>query len=575
MKTTLLLEGFLLCIPAPEILAQNMLPDTLFGTYSNLQVSPGIGDVGYNFLYQPDNKIIFGGCDYDISQNDYHIDMVRFDNCGYIDSTFGTNGLVHTKFDQRSMGYCFRLQQDGKILCGGQQAPSNAGSQQIPCISRFNEDGSVDGTFNGTGFNSLRYDDISSGSFNSVCLMPDYRILCIGSCSGNANGGVNGIGLMRFSHDGTLDPTFSGDGKVIYSDQVFTAFGKVYGHLLSNGRIIAIASVWDASYLDYFFAVAFDSTGAVDYNFGDGGFFTDTVPLVVYGNALGTALQSDDKVLLMANRTSGNGIEVIRIKPDGKIDSTFGNYGHSTINITGMTAKGITILGDGKIMVMGGYSTGYGVGCGVRLNSDGSVDTGFGTDGFMIFDLNNNLGTHYLNDLLEVAPNHWVAGGSTNDFIIKKYTDLSNVPHISISGSQLVSTGTGTFQWYLDGIMIPGENSNTYTPGQNGAYSVVITDNNDCTYMSDPFEVNSVGVDEQDLRAIKVYPNPFSDNLNIALTKDGPAEIVLYDISSRIVIRKQFRESAALDTRMLTEGIYFYEIRDDTGVISKGKLVSE
>jgi uncharacterized delta-60 repeat protein len=575
MKTTLLFGGFILCILSPAVFSQNMIPDTLFGTFSNLQVSPGAGDAVSDFLLQTDTKIICGGTDYDGSQNDFHIDMVRFDNCGDIDSSFGTDGIVHVKFDQRSMGYSFKFQEDNKILCGGQQAPSNAGSQQIPCISRFNEDGSVDMTFNGSGFNSLRYDDASSGSFNSVSIMPDDRILCIGTCSGNANGGVNGIGLMRFSPDGTLDPTFSGDGKVVFSDAIFTAFGMVHGHLLQSGRIIAVASTWDASYIDHFFAMAFDSTGAVDPTFGNGGFFTDTVPLVVYGNIMGTALQADDKVLLMANRTSGNGIEVIRIKPDGIIDSTFGTYGHSNFNFPGMAAKRVTVLSDGKIMVIGGNNSGYGVGCGVRLNADGSVDTTFGTDGFMIFDLNNNSGTHYLSDMLDVSPEHWLVGGATNNFLIRKYTDLSNVPHISLSENHLLSSGTGTFNWYFEGTEIPGENGNVITPSQNGMYSVEITDNSGCKYMSDPFEVNNVGIDEKDLYAIRVYPNPFSDNLHISIEKDEPAEIILYDLTSRIVIDQGFMKSVFLETQQLPKGLYFYEILNKSGVLGKGKVIAE
>lgn len=575
MKTALLFVGFLLCISTPLVFSQNMIPDSLFGTFSNLQVNPGAGDIGSDFLYQPDGKIIYGGYDYDITQNDFHIDMVRFDYCGHIDSSFGTNGLVHTKFDQRSMGYCFTLQQDNKILCGGQQAPSNSGSQQIPCISRFNEDGSADMTFNGTGNNSLRFDNVSSGYFNSVCLMPDSSILCIGTCTGNINGGTYGIGLMRFGPDGSLDATFSEDGKVVFSGATFTYSGEVYGHLLQSGRILVVASLHDADFLDYFFAMAFDSNGSVDMTFGNEGFFNDAIPLDVYYQTLGTALQVDEKVLLMANRTAGNGIEVIRIKPDGIIDSTFGTNGHSNINITDMVAKGITILSDGKIMVMGGYSTGYGVGCAVRLNSNGSLDTGFGANGFMIFDLNNNSGTHHLNDLLELSPGHWVAGGATSDFLIRKYTDLSNVPHISLIGSQLQSTGTGTFQWYVGGILIPGATTNQYTPDQNGMYSVQITDGYGCTFMSDPFEVNSVGVDEQDLNTIRVYPNPFSDNLHISMAKDEPAEIILYDVSSRIIMQQAFRKSVSLDTEKLAKGIYFYEIRNETSVISNGKVVSE
>jgi uncharacterized delta-60 repeat protein len=573
MKTLILCGVLLFWNASPGIFAQDMIPDTLFGTVSGLQVTTAGSPSGSSFLYQTDQKIIYGGYDYDISQNDFHIDMMRFDNCGQIDATFGTDGIVRTKFDQRTMGYAYLLQPDGKVLCGGQQAPSNAGSQQIPCICRFNADGTPDLTFNGTGFNSLRFDDVSSGSFNSVYLMPDLRIVCIGTCSGNANGGVNGIGIMRFMPDGTLDPTFSGDGKLVYSAASFTPFAKAYGHLLTDGRIVGIGSVWDASFIDHFFAVAFDSTGEIDPTFGTGGVFTDATPLAIYNNYFGTALQTDGKILMMANGTAANSIEVMRIGDDGTVDPGFGTSGRSSMTFSGMTATGITVFSDGQIMVMGGLNTGFGIGCGVMLKEDGTVNTGFGTEGLMVFDLNDNTGTHHLSNLLEVAPNHWIAAGSAAGFLFRKYTDQSNVPHITRNGAQLFSSGSGTFQWYLGGTLIPGATSNPYTAVENGVYSVEITDMFGCTMMSDAVEVNSVGIAGRESPGISVYPNPFSDRLTVTYVMGGPAEIVIFDATSRAMMQASFSGTVTLNTQDLPGGIYFYNITDRNGIIGKGKIV--
>ncbi len=557
----------------PDIYAQQLVPDSLFGNASGLQVNAGANDEGTGFLWQADGKIIYGGYDYDISQNDYHIDMVRFDNCGMIDPDFGTDGIVRTKFDQRSLANSFALQTDQKILAGGQQAPSNAGSQQIPVICRFNTDGTADMTFNGTGFNALRYDNVSSGSFNSVYVMNDNRILCIGTCSGNANGGVNGIGIMRFMADGTLDASFDGDGKMIYSGATFTAFGKVYGHLMPDGRIVAVAGVHDGSFIDYFYAMAFDPDGNSDPTYGSGGSYTDTVQLEIYNNPLGTAMQTDGKVLIAANRTSGSGIEVLRLTTDGMPDSGFGMDGHAWLVFPGVKASGIKVLSDGKILVMGGMNTGFGVGCGILLNSDGTVDTGFGDNGLMIFDLNNNSGTHYLTNLLEVAPDHWIAGGSSNDLLMRKYTDMSNVPHISYNGLQLMSTGMGDFQWYLDGNMIPGATTNPYIPVQNGAYTVEITDAFGCMAMSDTLDVSNVGIAEKGTDRVSVAPNPFFGDLTVQTERTGNAEIVIYDSYARPVLMESFSRKATLNTLELPDGLYLYVIRSDGRVIASGKLI--
>lgn len=54
---------------------------------------------------------------------------------------------------------------------------------------------------------------------------------------------------------------------------------------------------------------------------------------------------------------------------------------------------------------------------------------------------------------------------------------------------QLSATGTGTFEWYNGGVVIPGETGTTYTAVAAGDYTVVATDGNGC-----PAESNSIDV---------------------------------------------------------------------------------
>lgn len=79
-------------------------------------------------------------------------------------------------------------------------------------VYRFNADGTVDSTFNGTGYVRQRFDPVSSGDFFQVFVNADSTITCAGASSSNSNGGVYAVGAMRFNYDGTLDTTFSADG---------------------------------------------------------------------------------------------------------------------------------------------------------------------------------------------------------------------------------------------------------------------------------------------------------------------------------------------------------------------------
>lgn len=96
---------------------------------------------------------------------------------------------------------------------------------------------------------------------------------------------------------------------------------------------------------------------------------------------------------------------------------------------------------------------------------------------------------------------------------------LPATPTITVSGTDIVSSsGTGN-QWYLNGIIIPGANASTYTPTQNGNYTVEVTDGNGCSSVSAPFNVTWVSIIENIFNSgISVYPNPVTDNFVIELT---------------------------------------------------------
>jgi uncharacterized delta-60 repeat protein len=95
---------------------------------------------------------------------------------GILDDSFNSTGYYEeaspmTNFDD---GYTLALQSDGKILLGG-------GNSNF-LIARFNPDGTLDTSFNGTGY---RQEDISptGGDFGqSIKILSDGNILLGGYC---------------------------------------------------------------------------------------------------------------------------------------------------------------------------------------------------------------------------------------------------------------------------------------------------------------------------------------------------------------------------------------------------------
>ncbi len=135
------------------------------------------------------------------------------------------------------------------------------------------------------------------------------------------------------------------------------------------------------------------------------------------------------------------------------------------------------------------------------------------------------------------------------------------VPVIVRTGSVLSTTlGYTTYQWILNGAPITGETNSTANAGQDGRYTVQVTDANGCSALSDSLHV-SLGVNEasSDVTLINIYPNPSESIVHI----ESPVKvnITLLTIDGRVVMTGQDTQSADLST--LANGTYMLVVYDN------------
>jgi len=81
------------------------------------------------------------------------------------------------------------------------------------------------------------------------------------------------------------------------------------------------------------------------------------------------------------------------------------------------------------------------------------------------------------------------------------------------------------------------------------------------------------GIAENAHSNIIVFPNPFSSTLNFRIENPGSTEFVLYNAVAGKVMTHSIMNNSTVSTSNLPAGIYFYELRNDNTVISKGKLI--
>ncbi|MCP4968923.1 MAG: hypothetical protein GY926_27305, partial [bacterium] len=291
----------------------------------------------------------------------------------------------------------------------------------------------------------------------SVTVQDDGKILVAGYYH---NGADNDIVLVRYNINGTLDADFDGDsgtGNGIVTTDIGSA--ENYGYSVavqSNGKILVAGSHFNGT--DYDFAlVCYNSDGTLDVDFdGDTG-SGDGIVTTDIGVAVGSTddedhgrsitLQSDGQILVAgwSDKAGGRDFALVRYNTDGTLDTTFDTDGIVTTDVAPGSADAyaysVTEQSDGKILVVG-----YGnAGAGnqefmlVRYDSDGSRDTGFGSNGVV----NNKVlgGADYAySAAVQSDGKILVVGNDSNDFELRRY-----------NSDGTLDTTYGTYSNTLDG----------------------------------------------------------------------------------------------------------------------------
>ena len=135
-----------------------------------------------------------------------------------------------------------------------------------------------------------------------------------------------------------------------------------------------------------------------------------------------------------------------------------------------------------------------------------------------------------------------------------------STPGISYSGGQLncTSTGTLTYQWFLNGNAISGATQAILSPTQYGPYTVQVTNASGCSAISPAFNYNTTGVREKDAGSpLQITPSPASETIDIR-TLSGMTGLWVFDMAGREItaIRLHGETHWQMPVSGLKPGIY-------------------
>lgn len=270
----------------------NGSPDTSFDGDGKV-VTPFAGlTEAFAVAIQPDGKIVVGGHAYSpIGGGGFA--LARYNADGSLDTTFDGDGKVVTSFPGSTSDdaiSAIAIQPDGKIVVSGSGGPGHDF-----LVARYTTTGNLDVGFDGDGTVATDFGGYDRGE--DLAIQPDGRIVVAGT-------GNERLGIARYTSDGSLDTSFSEDGKATTS---FPAQGvysmRGYGVALQpNGKIVAVGSAFP-EYGEHFALVRYDATGAVDTAFGNAGVVTTEFgPAAIYPSANDVALQPNGRIVAAGGR---------------------------------------------------------------------------------------------------------------------------------------------------------------------------------------------------------------------------------------------------------------------------------
>ena len=269
--------------------------------------------------------------------------------------------------------------------------------------------GGLDPTFGSGGTTSISFGGTDSAW--AEALQSNGKIVVAGQTSAGATQGD--FAVARVNANGSPDTGFGSGGttKIDFGGDD-SAFAVA---LAPGGKILVAGETTDES--GERFAVArLNADGTLDPTFGSGG--EDTISFDGTASvATAVLVAPDGRIVLAGSNTSTdtqNDFAVARLNTDGTLDTTFGSGGTATVDFGGDEhARGAALTPDGRIVLAGDTSAGNGHDfAAARLNPDGSLDTTFGTGGKAMVDFGGDDGA----DALALQPDGKVvlAGDTTN-----------------------------------------------------------------------------------------------------------------------------------------------------------------
>ncbi|HZU39310.1 MAG TPA: hypothetical protein VFA18_25515, partial [Gemmataceae bacterium] len=289
--------------------------------------------------------------------------------------------------------------------------------------------GGLDPTFGaGAGYVTTPLSGTSSDWGKKVLVQPSGNIVVAGPTSvsvttqtkkGTTTTTYNAFGVVTYNPDGSLDTAFGSGGIVrqLFAGPAAVAFGSAALEPMGTTGDSDILLAGDVPHGTVGMALLrLKPDGSLDTSFGNNGqvitYFQESTS--IYEIPAAVAVTGSGQILEVGQITGQNTVLLARYNPNGSLDTSFGNGGTATTVFSNQIGiSSLALQPDGKFVVAGTLSSSTGTSSGLllRYNSNGTLDTTFANGGIVTtaIPLGTSPSTSYLS--VAVYPN----AGTVND----------------------------------------------------------------------------------------------------------------------------------------------------------------
>jgi uncharacterized delta-60 repeat protein len=285
--------------------------DTGYGSGGRATLATGASsEVATDVVVNPDGTIVTAG--FGASLQVRRAILSKHLAGGALDPTFGAGG--RTRLAELATTRGMARTTAGALVVAG-DAPIAVGLRYT--VARYDATGALDPAFATAGVFTDRVAlPTGNASPRALALDASERIIVVG----NAGPGFSSFdaGAIRLLPDGTLDPSFGGDGRVTFD--LGTSFDELSAvDVAPDGTIVAIGRAAEA------LVVRLEADGDLDPSFGTNGVAT---PGILGAQLDRVRVQADGAILVAGYRqVPASELVVARLTPAGTLDPTFGTGG--------------------------------------------------------------------------------------------------------------------------------------------------------------------------------------------------------------------------------------------------------